>query len=363
MTTAFISYSRQSQALAKTLAQDIEALGTTAWFDQEISGGRSWWDQILSEVRRCDVFIFALDSQSLTSTACKREYEYAAALGKPILPILMSDNVSTDLLPAALSQIQFIDYRVQDRQSGIRLAKALTSIPPAGPLPNPLPEPPQVPLSYLASLTERVESPSTLNYEEQTLLLADLRRSLRDPANVEDTRQLLEKLRRRQDFLAVFGEEVEEMLRTSARPVRLVNDASNVVLKALDLGKDYRTSRAGEYLKRLIHPQNRLGAAIRGLLVGLAFVILTSIVRTVGSIRVYGDDYSIFLFLFLCATAGAIAGRSWRASFMALMVVFVTMIATVPFESGNLIRYVVVLGTLTANVFTFLIVLWEKTRD
>ena len=363
MTNAFISYSRQSQAMVKTLAQDIEALGPSAWFDQEISGGRSWWEQILAEVRRCDVFIFALDSQSLNSTACKREYEYAAALGKPILPILMSDDVSTDLLPAALSQIQFIDYRVQDRQSGLRLAKALNSIPPAAPLPDPLPDPPPVPLSYLASLSERVESTSTLNYEEQTLLLADLRRSMRDPATADDTRHLLEMLRRRRDFLAVFAEEVEEILRTGARPVPLVYDASNVVRKALDLGKDYKTSWARKYPRRLIHPENRLEAAVRGALVGLAFAVLTSFVRTVASIRFYGDDNSLFPFLFLCTTAGAIAGRSGRASLAALVVVSATMIAALPLESGRFVWYLVVLGTITANVAAFLVVLWEKIRD
>jgi len=335
MTIAFISYSRQSQAMVKTLAQDIEALGPTAWFDQEISGGRSWWEQILAEVRRCDVFIF-----------------------------LMSDDVSTDLLPAALSQIQFIDYRGQDRQAGLRLAKALNSIPPAAPLPDPLPDPPPVPLSYLASLSERVESTSTLNYEEQTLLLADLRRSMRDPATAEDTRHLLEMLRRRRDFLAVFAEEVEELLRTGARPVPLVYDASNVVRKALDLGKDYKTSWASKYPRRLIHPENRLEAAVRGALVGLAFAILTSFVRTVASIRIYGDDNSLFPFLFLCTTAGAIAGRSWRASLAALVVVSVTMIAAVLLlESGKFVWYLVVLGTITANVVAFLVVLWEKTRD
>jgi hypothetical protein len=361
MTIAFISYSRQSQAMVKTLAQDIEALGPTVWFDQEISGGRSWWEQILAELRRCDVFIFALDSQALNSTACKREYEYAAALGKPILPILISDDVSPDLLPSALSQIQFIDYRVQDRQSGIRLAKALNSIPPAPPLPDPLPDPPPVPVSYLASLTERVESPSTLSYEEQTLLLADLRRSLRDPATADDTRHLLDMLRQRRDFLAVFAEEVEE-LRTSGRPVPLVNDASNVALKALNVGKDYTKSWARKDPRRFIHPQTRLGAALRGALVGLALSILKSVVRTVASIRIYGDDNSLFPLLLFCTTAGAIAGRSWRASLAALVLVCATMITTIPFESGNVVWYLVVLGTLTANVAALLIVLWEKIR-
>ncbi|HTG14171.1 MAG TPA: hypothetical protein VK747_02775, partial [Blastocatellia bacterium] len=102
---------------------------------------------------------------------------------------------------------------------------------------------------------------------------------------------------------------------------------------------------------------------VRGALVGLTFAILTGFVRTIASIGNIGDDHFLFPFLFLCTTAGAIAGRSWRASLAALVVVVATTFAAIPFESGNFVWYLVVLGTITANVVAFLIVLWEKTRD
>jgi hypothetical protein len=38
MASVFISYNRESKAIATTLAADIDALGHVAWFDQEISG-------------------------------------------------------------------------------------------------------------------------------------------------------------------------------------------------------------------------------------------------------------------------------------------------------------------------------------
>jgi hypothetical protein len=118
------------------------------------------------------------------------------------------------VLPPALAEIQYVDYRVQDRQAALRLAKALNTIPASKLLPDPLPEPPKVPLSYLATLTERVESDSILNYEDQTMLVTGLRQSLRDPRNANHSRRLLETLRHRHDFLAVFAEEVEELLRS-----------------------------------------------------------------------------------------------------------------------------------------------------
>ncbi len=218
MANIFISYNRESKAIAVTLAADIEELDHTVWFDQEISGGRAWWDQILKQVRECDVFVFVLDAASLDSTACKSEYGYAAALGKPILPILVSEEVSTNLLPPALARIQFVDYRKQDRETALRLARALYTIPPPGPLPDPLPPPPEAPISYLGGLAEQVESKSPLSYEAQSVLVADLRRALRDPGTTHDARRLLVRLRKRRDLFADFAAEVEELLATSPPP-------------------------------------------------------------------------------------------------------------------------------------------------
>ena len=212
MASVFVSYSRESEALVGALVRDIEALGHDVWYDQELTGGQSWWDRILETIRDCDLFVFVVDSVSQESTACKREYNYADALGVPVLPVLVSREVSINLLPPALAQIQFVDYVDHDRDAAFRLARAFTAVPPREPLPEPLPEPPELPISYLGSLTERVESPDTLSYEQQSALIGDLRRSLRDGDTAEDARTLLERLRKRRDLLATLAEDIDELL-------------------------------------------------------------------------------------------------------------------------------------------------------
>ncbi len=153
MSKAFISYNRDSQDMARNLVDDVKALGYTVWFDRELSGGQAWWDRILATIRDCDVFVFVLDPKGLNSVACQREFGYASALGKPVLPVLVADGVSTNLLPPELSRIQLIDYRKQDRQSAISLARALAGLPPAKPIPDPLPPPPEIPVSYLGGVS------------------------------------------------------------------------------------------------------------------------------------------------------------------------------------------------------------------
>ena len=136
MANIFISYNRKNRSIADALSTDLEALGHTTWLDEKLSGGQLWWNEILERIRKCDVFVFVLDRESLSSAACSSEYNYADALGKPILPIRVSPEVS---LPAALSVIQSVDYSEHDRSAAFELARALGAIKPAPALPDPLP--------------------------------------------------------------------------------------------------------------------------------------------------------------------------------------------------------------------------------
>jgi hypothetical protein len=208
----FVSYSRESETAVRALAEDVEALEHTVWFDHDLSGGKVWWEQILAEIRNCQVFMMVLSPDSLRSVACSSEYNYASELGKPILPILIADGVSTNLLPPKLSQIQFIDYRKQDKTGAINLARALRSLPEAKPLPDPLPTPPAVPLSYLGRITEQIDSTANLDHKEQSALVSELRRGLRDGETSADARKLLERLRKRDDLFARTGDEIDELL-------------------------------------------------------------------------------------------------------------------------------------------------------
>ncbi len=222
----FISYCRESGATVKALADDMEALGHNVWFDQDLSGGRAWWDQILAQIRDCDLLVFALSSEALTSTACAREWGYAADLGKPILPVLAANGVSTGLLPPRLSTIHYVDYRKQDSKSALSLAKALRDVPPPRPLPDPLPQAPEAPVSYLGGLSERIESPATLDYADQSALVVDLGRGLRDPETAGDAGILLDRLRKRRDLFAAIADEIDT-LRTRARAGDAADDEAD----------------------------------------------------------------------------------------------------------------------------------------
>ncbi len=136
MSGIFLSYEHQSTAIARQLADDMATLGHDVWFDQALSGGQAWWEHILARIRACDVLVFLLTPAALDSIACTRECDYATALHKPVLPLLVADGIALNLLRPALSRLQYVDCRELDRASGLHLARAFGALPSPEPLPD-----------------------------------------------------------------------------------------------------------------------------------------------------------------------------------------------------------------------------------
>lgn len=129
---------------------------------------------------------------------------------------MVADGISINLLPPVLSTIQFIDYRHQDKQAAFALFRALNSLPTPQPLPDPLPEPPEAPISYLGKFRDQIESSAVLGFQEQTALLLKLKDRLSHANEFNDVRDLLGRLRLRDDLFAKVADEIDALL-TSPR--------------------------------------------------------------------------------------------------------------------------------------------------
>jgi len=228
MKRVFVSYSRTNLDVVTQLIQDIQAVGIDTWHDQTLTGGQRWWDNILSNIGECDIFISALSPQSWDSEACRSELAYAVQLGKPILPVLVADGINLNLLHAPLNEIQVTDYRGRDKGAAFALIRSIHTAPPAPPPPDPLPAPPRVPISYLSNLTERIDSSEPMDSQEQITILFELEEGLRGGRSPREIRDLLLRLRRRDDLLAKVAIKIDAALRTVAEmaPAPSGNDAT-----------------------------------------------------------------------------------------------------------------------------------------
>ncbi len=212
MSLIFVSYSSKDRDLISGLLNDLEMLGYEIWFDAELtrSGGHKWWANILENLRRSDLMIFALTPNSLESEACKREYSYGYALGKWILPVMLQ-SVDVSLLPVALQETQFVDYRERSSRQGIALSTSLNNLPPPRLMPNPLPPEPETPLTPLARLSERLDA-STLSSSDQIAIIFELETLRNDADTRAGADTLLRRLYEREDLTNRVGDKIRAML-------------------------------------------------------------------------------------------------------------------------------------------------------
>jgi len=211
MANIFLSYARKSEASAQRLVGAFRDLGHDVWFDRDLSGGQKFWETILSRIQGCDIFVFVLDPPGLASNACTSERHYANDLGKPILPVLVSGELPRPL-PVDLSGIHIEDYRRQDNEAALRLAKALNRIPPAPALPDPLPKPPAMPEPILDILAREVDAAPPLSFETQSALLTKLKIWFQDEEVHSGIADLLGRFRKRPDILPAIAKEIDMLL-------------------------------------------------------------------------------------------------------------------------------------------------------
>lgn len=213
MRKVFVSYSRINLDAVTQLVDDLHAMGVNTWYDQTLTGGQRWWDNILSSIRECDIFIFALSPEAWESEACRSELAYGVGLGKTILPVLISEGIKMNLLSAPLAEIQITDYRLRDKGAAFAVLKAINAAPDASPLPDTLPAPPPVPVSYLGTLKDRIDTHASLTPQEQNLLFLELEEAIDEGRSPAELRDLLLCLRRRDDLLAKVGTKIDGALK------------------------------------------------------------------------------------------------------------------------------------------------------
>jgi hypothetical protein len=214
MKRVFVSYSRNNLEIVSKLIEDLQAMGIDTWHDQTLTGGQRWWDNILANIRECDIFVFALSPESWDSEACKSELDYVVRLGRPILPVLVSDGINMNLLSAPLSEIQVMDYRECDKGAAFALVKSINTASAAPALPDPLPTSPPVPVSYLSTLKEQIDSHEPLSAQAQITLLFELEEGLREGRSPVEVRDLLLRLKRRDELLAKIAVKIDAALKS-----------------------------------------------------------------------------------------------------------------------------------------------------
>ena len=105
----FVSYSHKDARFVKPLIQYLLPTGSSVFRDEEaIRPGKKWAVVIAEAIEGCSVVYLFWCNHSAGSVEVQKEYEYAIALDKDIVPVLLDE---TPLTPD-LKEYQWVDLRV-----------------------------------------------------------------------------------------------------------------------------------------------------------------------------------------------------------------------------------------------------------
>jgi len=216
----FISYSSKDRDVVTTLADDLDLLEHSVWFDRELnrSGGHKWWKLICEQIRACEGFIYALSEHVLHSVPCQREYMYARALGKPVLPLILAD-LDFRYLPRDLQESQLLNFRTRTMEQRRALRDSLHNLPACPSLPpNALELEPPAPLDPVGVLIDRIHN-LTNDPDAQKLLILDIDDLEENQQYAAQVPELLGLLVARDDVLTVRNlKRAQELLNKAPVP-------------------------------------------------------------------------------------------------------------------------------------------------
>jgi hypothetical protein len=208
----FISYSREDEGAVNALVADLADIGYEVWWDRSLRGGQEWWATILEQIRGCRLFIIAVSPTSMASAACASEIWYAAALWRPILPVMVK-TVAPQVLPPIVARHHILDYRRARTRVRRALQQALEVLPvEPSPLPTQLPPAPPVPGADFNEIAALVRGSAPLTVDVQRQVLPRLQFWLSRPDDRQAAHGLLLDLRNRPELAPHVAGEIASTL-------------------------------------------------------------------------------------------------------------------------------------------------------
>ncbi|MEM1135721.1 MAG: TIR domain-containing protein [Bacteroidota bacterium] len=116
MTDVFISYASENSMLRDRVKNALASYAITTWVhNKDIRSGQDFATAINEGIEHADSLVFFISNQSLLSEYCRKELDYALALNKRIIPVLIEKEITVEQ-PKELAALQFIDFTSYNNQ-------------------------------------------------------------------------------------------------------------------------------------------------------------------------------------------------------------------------------------------------------
>jgi len=121
MTQVFLSYADDDRATMEKIRNSLRRAGITVWTNRtDIKTGEVFAEAINRGIEQADNLVYLLSPDSINSTYCQQELDYASQLNKRIIPVLVrSTDPSQE--PTVLRDLQYIDLTNNVKEEDYKL--------------------------------------------------------------------------------------------------------------------------------------------------------------------------------------------------------------------------------------------------
>ncbi len=126
----FICFSSKDEAVAREVAQFLEAKGLKCWFSsRDVSGGQNYQETIVNAIESASGMVFLFSTNSGASGEVRKELSLAGSVNAPVFPLRLSPITPSGALRYELSTRQWIDMFPDREQALLKLAEAIRNAP------------------------------------------------------------------------------------------------------------------------------------------------------------------------------------------------------------------------------------------
>jgi nucleoside 2-deoxyribosyltransferase len=95
----FISYGTEDRSWAKSFAEALSRRSVDVWFDiYELSPSQNIQTALIDALKKSDIYAVVIGKRRLASPDVMFEIGVAAATGRPVIPIILQEAATPDLL-------------------------------------------------------------------------------------------------------------------------------------------------------------------------------------------------------------------------------------------------------------------------
>ncbi len=107
---AFLSYAREDLLFVQRLTAALQDRNREVWVDlEDIAPSARWREEIRTGITEADAVVFVITPDSVASTICRTELDYATEQSKRLVPILARQTPHDDA-PPALTKLNWLSF-------------------------------------------------------------------------------------------------------------------------------------------------------------------------------------------------------------------------------------------------------------